>query len=250
MGHSAPPQVDGSTYAGRMEELRVLLVEDEDDIARPLASGFAREGIRLERFPSAEEGLAAIPSLQPQLVILDISLPGMSGLAACRIVRERWDIPVIMLTARGATEDRVLGLELGADDYVPKPFSSHELVARVRALIRRSVNWRPERRSPVVAGALELDPERREVRVSGRPVHLTRREFDLVATLAARSPAVVRRDELMREVWDQHWHGPTQTLDVHVAQVRRKIEPDPANPRFLHTVRGVGYQVRDACDAT
>jgi DNA-binding response OmpR family regulator len=171
----------------------------------------------------------------------------MSGLDACNIIKGQWAIPVIILTARGESPDRVLGLEIGADDYVAKPFSSRELVARIRAVLRR-IGWREDVADRIVVGELEVDTGRRVVRVGGHEAPaLTQKEFDLLAHLAARSPAVVTRSELMSRVWDLHWHGTTQTLEVHVAKVRGKIETDPRHPRFLHTTRGVGYQVRDAC---
>jgi DNA-binding response OmpR family regulator len=227
-----------------MKETPLLLVEDEDAIVRPLTAALSREGFRVEWFRAAEDALDAIPGLKPAVAILDIALPGMSGLEACRIIKQRWTFPVLMLTARGTYEDRILGLELGADDYVPKPFSSRELVARLHALLRRA-EWGVERARPTEIGDLTIDRDRREVLVGGRQVHLSPREFDLLALLAERSPKVVRREDLLREVWDAHWDGPEATLDVHVAQVRRKIEPDPRNPRYLHTVRGVGYRVAD-----
>jgi two-component system response regulator RegX3 len=228
---------------------KLVLVEDDDDIVRPLLAALVREGFTVERLVTAEEGLAAIPEFHPDLVILDIGLPGMSGLDACKVIRERWGLPIIMLTARGDTLDRVLALELGADDYVAKPFSARELMARIRAVLRR-VGWRDASPHVISVGELQVDTGRREVRVSGvNTTALTPREFDLLAYLAARSPAVVSRSEIMSRVWDTHWDGPTQTLDVHVAQVRSKIEPDPRRPRFLHTARGVGYQVKDECAA-
>ena len=231
-----------------MDQIGLMLVEDEDAIVRPLSAALGREGFRVERYVTAEDALAALPDSIPDVIVLDIGLPGMSGFDLCRIVRERWSIPVVMLTARGETIDRVLALELGADDYLTKPFSSRELAARIRALLRRA-GWRRDASRAIVVGDLLVDPGHREVKAAGQTVALTPREFDLLAHLADHSPAVVRRDDIMREVWDAHWEGPTQTLDVHVAQLRRKIEPDPHRPRYLHTVRGVGYQVRDACAA-
>jgi DNA-binding response OmpR family regulator len=225
---------------------RLMLVEDDDAIVRPLVTLLERDGFEVERFVTAEEALSAVPTARPDLVILDIALPGMSGLEACRILHER-GVPVILLTARGEPVDRVVGLELGADDYVTKPFSAHELAARVRAVLRRG--RRSSRSDRMTVGDLEVNPDLREVHVSGQLVSLTRREFDLLAFLAARSPAVVARDEIMTEVWDAHWFGSTDTLDVHISQIRRKIEPDPHRPRYLHTARGFGYQLRDACAA-
>jgi two-component system, OmpR family, response regulator RegX3 len=226
-----------------------VLVEDEDAIVRPLLSALAREGFEAERFVRAEDALDRMPDLAPDLVIMDVSLPGISGLRACRLIRERWPIPVLILTARGSEQDRLDGFDAGADDYLPKPFGVHELVARIRAILRRSeARPRPRPREvPIAVGGLVLDSARREVQVDGRSVSLAPREFDLLELLMRRSPEVVRRDVLVSEVWDAHWSGSTKTLDVHVGQVRRKIEERPSEPRYLHTVRGVGYQVRDAC---
>jgi DNA-binding response OmpR family regulator len=170
----------------------------------------------------------------------------MNGFRACRLIRRRSAVPVIMLTARGEESDRLAGYDAGADDYLPKPFSSHELVARIRAILRRvRAAGDDEPGAPIEVGDLRLDPARREVAVDGRAVDLTPREFDLLEHLLRRSPAVVPRRELMAAVWDAHWSGPTKTLDVHVAQLRRKLEPDPHRPRYLHTERGVGYRVED-----
>jgi DNA-binding response OmpR family regulator len=200
----------------------------------------------VDRYRTAEQALDAFAESRPDVVLMDISLPGLSGIDATGVVKERWGVPVIMLTARTEVQDKVLAFELGADDYVTKPFGVREVVARIRSLLRRT-EWR--RRPPAfVVGSLEVDPFRREVRVDGRPVALTAREFDLLAFLAERAPAVVHRSELMRRVWDAHWFGSTATLDVHIGQIRRKIEDDPRRPRYLHTVRGVGYRVQDRCD--
>ena len=231
-----------------MHETPLVLVEDEEAIVRPLTGALEREGFRVERYETAEAALEAMERTRPAVVLMDIALPGMSGLDACRIIRERWQTPVVMLTARGEIEDRILGLELGAQDYVTKPFSSRELIARVRALLRR-LGWQEPEAGPIRIGGLEVDPTRREASIDGRRVHLKPRQFDLLLLLAERSPAVVPREEIMREVWDAQWHGQTHTLDVHVAEVRQKIEPDARELRYLHTVRGVGYQVRDALGA-
>lgn len=225
--------------------VRLVLVEDEDTIVRPLLAALAREGFGVDRFVDAEHALAAMAEVRPDAVIMDISLPGMSGVDACRIVKARWGLPVVMLTARSEVQDKVLALELGADDYITKPFGVRELVARLRSLLRRA-DWQ-DSPSTFVAGELEVDAGRRQARVSDRVVSLTVKEFDLLAYLTERSPAVIRRAELMRKVWDAHWFGSTATLDVHVAQLRKKVEPDPRRPRYIHTVRGVGYQVRDIC---
>ena len=226
---------------------RLVLVEDEDAIVRPLVSALERERFEVRRFVRAEDAIDRLPSLDADLVIMDITLPGMSGIRACELLRKRSPIPVLMLTARGQESDRLAGFNAGADDYLPKPFSVHELIARIRAILRRTQRAEAQPEVLIVVGDLELDPGRREVTSGGRRVELAPREFDLLAYLLRRSPGVVPRNELIAEVWDPHWSGPTKTLDVHVAQIRRKIEPDPSHPRYLHTVRGIGYQARDAC---
>jgi DNA-binding response OmpR family regulator len=245
MGKVASRSGRAASYGEIVGCMRLALVEDEDAIVRPLLAAFGREGFGVDRYATAEEALSAMTEARPDAVIMDISLPGMSGIDACRLVKERWGLPVVMLTARSEVQDKVLALELGADDYVTKPFGSRELVARIRAVLRR-VGWGRSAEA-FVAGDLVVDVGRHEVRVDGRTVVLTPKEFDLLAYLTERAPAVVRRAELMRRVWDAHWFGSTATLDVHIGQVRSKIEPDPRHPRYLHTVRGVGYQVRDAC---
>jgi two-component system, OmpR family, response regulator RegX3 len=242
---------------GVVEELslaprgRLVLIEDEDAIVRPLMPALAREGFEVRRFSRAEDAIDRLDSLRPDAVILDVGLPGMSGFRACAAIRRRSRVPVLMLTARGSESDRLAGFEAGADDYLPKPFSVHELVARTRAILRRTQNADARAGGPTVdvieVGDLRMDAARREVRAGHRQVALTPKEFDLLEFLMRRSPQAVPRAELIREVWDAHWSGPTKTLDVHVAQVRRKIEDDPHDPRYLHTVRGVGYQVRDRC---
>jgi two-component system response regulator RegX3 len=226
---------------------RLVLIEDEDAIVRPLLLALGREGYDVRRFVRAEDAIDRMPGLAPDLVIMDVGLPGMSGLRACEHFRRRWPVPVLILTARGKEDDRLAGFAAGADDYLPKPFAVHELVARIRAILRRTRRRESAREESLVVGDLELDAARREVRVEGRVIELAPREFDLLEYLMRRSPDVVSRSELISEVWDAFWSGSTKTLDVHVAQVRRKIEEDPASPRYLHTVRGVGYQVRDGC---
>jgi len=228
---------------------RLVLVEDEDAIVRPLLPALAREGFEVRRFTRAEDAIDRLDTLRPDAVILDVGLPGMSGFRACLAIRRRSRVPVLMLTARGAESDRLAGFEAGADDYLAKPFSVHELVARIRAILRRTqhADGHGPAEDVIEVGGLRLDGARREVRSGQRAIALTPREFDLLEFLMRRSPQAVSRSELIREVWDVHWSGPTKTLDVHVAQVRRKIEDDPHDPRYLHTVRGVGYQVRDRC---
>ena len=221
-------------------------MEDEDGIARPLAAALGREGFDVHRFARAEDAIDRLDWLSPDLVVLDLGLPGMSGLRACQAIRRRSTVPVMILTARGTEEDRLAGFEAGADDYVPKPFTVHELTARIRAILRRtrSASLRAGG-EPIDVGGLRLNPARRQVSRAGAAVALSPREFDLLEYLMRRSPDVVTRDELIREVWDRHWDRSTKTLDVHVAQLRRKIEKHPDRPRYLHTVRSVGYRVSD-----
>jgi DNA-binding response OmpR family regulator len=244
-GKPAPFAGQVSVYGGIVRTMRLVLVEDEDAIVRPLLAALGREGFVVDRYVTAEEALAAMADSRPDAVIVDISLPGMSGIDACRVVKQRWGLPVIMLTARSEVEDKVMALELGADDYVTKPFGSRELVARIRSVLRR-FGWQ-ESPHTLVRGELEVDCARHQVLVAGRRVSLRPKEFELLSYLMERSPGVVRREELMRRVWDAHWFGSTATLDVHIGQLRRKIEPDPGRPRYIHTVRGIGYRVLDAC---
>jgi two-component system response regulator RegX3 len=225
----------------------IVLVEDEDAIVRPLVSALEREGFDVHRFVRAEDAIDRLAVLNPDVVILDLALPGMSGLKACQVIRRRSTVPVLMLTARSAETDRLSGFAAGADDYLPKPFSVHELVARIRAILRRTRTGGSPREEAISVGDLRLDAARREVRSDGNVITLTPREFDLLELLMRRSPEVVRREDLIHEVWDAHWSGPTKTLDFHVSQVRRKIGDDSHEPRYLHTVRRVGYQVRDRC---
>jgi DNA-binding response OmpR family regulator len=213
--------------------VRVLLVEDDASIAEPLATGLRREGFEVE---VAATGAAALARDVPEIVLLDLGLPDLDGTEVCRRLRARSAVPIIVLTARSDEIDRVLLLETGADDYVVKPFGFRELVARMRAVLRRARN--PDGPSPVTRlGALEVDRRRRRVTLDGRELDLTPKEFDLLAYLADDPGAVLARDQILRDVWDPHWWGPTKTLDVHVASLRRKL----GDARWIRTVRGVGY---------
>jgi DNA-binding response OmpR family regulator len=215
--------------------MRVLLVEDDDAIAAPLAEGLGREGLEVSRVSTGAAALAADPV---DLVLLDLGLPDLDGLEVCRQLRVRSNVPVIVITARGEELDRVLGLELGADDYVVKPFGFRELMARIRAVTRRTAG---QAAAPVVqVGDLEVDLRSRRVTVAGDEVELTRKEFDLLALLAADPGALRTRQEILEEVWDAHWYGPTKTLDVHVAGLRKKLR----DPGLIETVRGVGFRLR------
>ena len=234
---------------GEMESGRptVLIVEDEASIAEPLAEALTREGFATERAAGAGEALELARRARPDLVLLDLMLPDGSGYDVCRELRRESDVPIIMLTARGEELDRIVGLELGADDYVVKPFSAREVVARIRAVLRRA-DGRVVRRSdgPIELGDVRLDPGRRTATVAGRPLDLSRKEFELLELLLRHAGEVVTRERLIDEVWDENWFGSTKTLDVHVSGVRRKLGDDAAAPRYLHTVRGVGFRFSGA----
>ena len=216
--------------------MRVLIVEDDDAIAEPLAKGLAREGFAVERVATGAAALEAPPT---DLVLLDLGLPDIGGYDVCRRLRASSDVPIIVITARGEEIDRVLGLELGADDYVVKPFGFRELVARVRAVARRT-GTRPDAGDVLRIGPLEVDRRARRATLDGAELALTRKEYDLLAYLAADPGAVRTREDIIDEVWDPHWYGPTKTLDVHVAALRRKL----GDPEWIETVRGVGYRLR------
>jgi two-component system, OmpR family, response regulator RegX3 len=219
---------------------RVLVVEDEESIAEPLAEHLSREGFEPEVSGTLEAAGAAFLRQAPDLVLLDVMLPDGDGRDFCREIRKGSDIPIIMLTARGEEVDRIVGLELGADDYVVKPFSAGELVARMRAIMRRG---RATARLGVIeVGALSLDPAARTVAKGGEPVELAAKEFDLLNMLMANAGQVSKREDIMDEVWDPHWFGPTKTLDVHISWLRKKLEDDPSDPRYITTVRGVGFR--------
>jgi DNA-binding response OmpR family regulator len=228
----------------------VLLVEDEETITVPLTEALAREGFRTETAGTLAAGLEIARRQRPDLVLLDVMLPDGSGFDLLRELRDGERLPVIMLTARGDEADRVLGLELGADDYVVKPFSARELVARIRAVLRRtSAAATPAAAGPQQIGAIELDPSARTVTLDGEPVELTRKEFDLLALLMGQAGTVVSRERLIDEVWDVNWFGSTKTLDVHVSGLRKKLGDDSSNPRYLHTVRGVGFRFASAAES-
>jgi two-component system response regulator RegX3 len=219
---------------------RILVVEDEHTIADALAEHLAREGFDPEVTGTLEAAGEAFRRQAPDLVLLDVMLPDGDGRDLCREIRHTSDVPIIMLTARGEEIDKIVGLELGADDYVVKPFSAGELVARMRAIMRRG--RATGRKGPVEVGEISLDPAARTVMKAGEPVELAAKEFDLLHMLIANAGQVVKREEIMDEVWDPHWFGPTKTLDVHISWLRKKIEDDPSNPVYITTVRGVGFR--------
>ncbi len=224
-----------------MPGARILFVEDEASIAEPFSRALRRAGFDPVSARTGREALALAERSEPDLVLLDLALPDTDGRDVCRELRRRSDVPIIMVTARGTETDRIVGLELGADDYVVKPFSGDEVIARIRAVLRRArgASRRPE---PVAVGSLQVDPGARRATLGGRQLDLTRREFDLLALLVREAGRVVRREDLMSEVWDDNWFGSTKTLDMHVATLRRKLGDDAARPRWIHTARGVGYR--------
>ena len=222
---------------------RILLVEDEESITTPLSEALGREGFDVSVAGTAASALELVGSERPDLVLLDVMLPDGSGFDVARELRRDSRVPIIMLTARGEEADRVAGLELGADDYVVKPFSARELVARVRAVLRRAAEA-GERRTegPLVVGQVRVDAERRTAALDGDELELSRKEFDLLRLLMENAGAVVTRERLIDEVWDTNWYGSTKTLDVHVSALRRKLGDDSNDPRYIHTVRGVGFR--------
>jgi two-component system, OmpR family, response regulator RegX3 len=220
----------------------ILLVEDEPTITEPLAESLEREGFDTKVAATAAEGLELAARIQPDLVLLDVMLPDGSGFDVCRELRQRSPVPIIMLTARGEEADRVVGLELGADDYIVKPFSAREVAARIRAVLRRTDSPSQPDEKPIELGELRLDPARREVTKDGEVLELSRKEFELLQLLMRSAGSVVTRERAIDEVWDTNWFGSTKTLDVHVSGLRRKLGDDSSEPRFLHTIRGVGFR--------
>ena len=214
--------------------MQILIVEDDDAIAKPLAAGLEREGFDVTRVSTGEDALEAA---LPDLVLLDLRLPGMDGTEVCRRLRARSDVPIIVVTAKGEEVDRVVGLELGADDYIVKPFGFRELLARIRAVMRRA---RPGTdRAQIHVGSLEIDVRGRRATMGDDTLNLTTKEFDLLALLASEPGDVVSRQRILREVWDTEWFGPTKTVDVHVASLRKKL----GDPGWIETVRGIGLRL-------
>jgi len=225
---------------------RILLVEDERSIAEPFARMLGREGFVATVAATAAGALEDFDRDPPDLVLLDLNLPDGDGRDVARELRSRSRVPIIMLTARGTETDRVVGLEIGADDYVVKPFSAAEVVARIRAVLRRTAESGPDGDAgptePIEIRELRIDPAARRVVMGDDEVELSRKEYDLLLALAARAGTVVTREDLMSEVWDENWFGSTKTLDVHIGWLRRKLGDDAAEPRWIETVRGVGFR--------
>jgi two-component system response regulator RegX3 len=222
---------------------RVLVVEDEESFSDPVAYMLRREGYEVSVAATGPEGLAEFERAGADLVLLDVMLPGLSGTEVCRSIRSRSNVPIIMLTARDSEIDKVVGLELGADDYVTKPFSSRELVARIRAVLRRNTEEDELLPGVLEAGPVRMDVERHVVTVNGVPTQLPLKEFDLLEMMLRNAGRVLTRGQLIDRIWGSDYVGDTKTLDVHVKRLRAKIEPDPGAPRYLLTVRGLGYKL-------
>jgi two-component system, OmpR family, response regulator RegX3 len=221
---------------------RVLVVEDEESFSDALSYMLRREGFEPVVAGSGPDALAEFDRGGADMVLLDLMLPGLSGTEVCRALRSRSSVPIIMLTAKDGEIDKVVGLELGADDYVTKPYSARELVARIRAVLRRRGEGDAPTEPVLAAGPVRMDVERHVVAVDGEQVALPLKEFDLLELLLRNAGRVLTRMQLIDRVWGSDYVGDTKTLDVHVKRLRAKIEPDPANPRHLLTVRGLGYK--------
>jgi two-component system, OmpR family, phosphate regulon response regulator PhoB len=229
---------------------RLLIVDDEPAIRDMVAFALRKAEFEPVHAGDAREAQSSIADRVPDLILLDWMLPGTSGLELAR----RWrkdaltrEVPIIMLTARGEETDRIVGLELGADDYIVKPFSAREVAARIRAVLRRTDSTQPaaaptEKPGAIEVGPVKVDRDRREARVNNDEIDLTRKEFELLELLIREAGSVISRERLIDEVWDTNWFGSTKTLDVHVSSLRRKLGDDSQNPRFIHTVRGVGFR--------
>jgi DNA-binding response OmpR family regulator len=220
----------------------VLLVEDERTIADPFASALRRAGFRTEVALTGDDALTLALACVPDVILLDLGLPDLDGRDVCRRLRQTSDIPIIMVTASGTVTDRIVGLELGADDYVVKPFATSEVVARIRAVLRRG-RAAAHNNDVIEVQDLRIDAGARRVWRAGEELELTRKEFDLLVRLAREPGRVVNRESLMTDVWDMNWFGSTKTLDVHIGWLRRKLGDDPADPRYIRTVRGVGFSL-------
>jgi|SRR5215212_8864600 len=228
---------------------RILFVEDEPSISEPFTRALVRAGFETTTVGTVSDALETAALIAPHLVLLDLTLPDGDGGEVCRELRRRGDVPIVMLTARGTETDRVVGLELGADDYVVKPFSGAEVIARIRAVLRRTGGAASGSTlgggAPVEVlhvGPVELDVAARRAWLDGEELQLSRKEMGLLVRLMRDAGRVVTREDLMADVWDVNWFGSTKTLDVHIGWLRRKLGEDPGRPRFLHTVRGVGFR--------
>jgi len=225
-----------------VNSVRILIIEDEESIADPLGDALRSEGFDVVWAAAFNEGLEAFRRSRPDLLLLDIMLPDGDGRDLLREIRRTSAVPVVMLTARGKEMDKIVGLEIGADDYVVKPFSADELIARIRAILRRAALPGEPTKSVLEIGDVCLDLDTRAVRRAGELVEVTVKEFDLLHVLMRNAGRVITRTDLMDEVWDPNWFGPTKTLDVHVSSLRKKLGDASSSAGYIHTVRGVGFR--------
>ena len=222
-------------------DARILLVEDDRRVRRATALALQQEGFEVLEAPDADSAMRLLDERKPDLAILDVMLPGRDGFELCRDVRKTSGLPVIFLTAKTDTVDVVVGLESGGDDYVTKPFIMRELIARVRALLRRVQSEAPQTR--IAVGDIEIEPESGVVLKGGEPVALTKTEFKLLCTLASRPNLIFKREVLLEQVWGYDYLGDSRLVDTHIRRLRAKVEPEPPNPRLIQTVRGLGYKL-------
>ncbi len=223
----------------------VLIVDDEKTLVKALTFNLEKEGFRVDAAYDGEEALEKVFSLKPDVVVLDLMLPEVDGFEVCRRIRKKLDVPIIMLTARSEDIDKVLGLELGADDYLTKPFNSRELVARIKAILRRSTTTEEESKKQIQIGKLQIDLLQHRVRLGEKEISLTSKEFALLSFLAINAGNVYSREQLLAQVWGYDYYGDVRTVDVHIRHLREKIETDPANPEYIITVWGTGYKLRE-----
>ena len=233
-------------HAIKMKERTILIVEDDKALVDVLNYHLSKEGYKVVIALDGEQALEMARKSRPNIILLDVMLPKMDGFQVCRILRKETTVPILMLTAKDSEIDKIVGLEIGADDYLTKPFSMRELVARIRAMLRRSEVVETQSSGPAVpirVGALEIDTARRRVSVQGSTVKLTTKEFDLLLFLAENKGIVFSREQLLEKVWGYDYAGDTRSVDVHIRWLREKIETNPGKPEYLITVRGVGYKL-------
>ena len=225
---------------------KILVVDDEKTLVKALKFGLEKDGFQVSTAYDGEEALEKVKQEEPDLVVLDLMLPKLDGFEVCRRLRKERDLPIIMLTAKGEDIDKILGLELGADDYMTKPFNPRELMARIKAILRRSSHATGGIRKVIRAGRLEIDLIKHKVMVDGEEIDLTAKEYALLSFLASSPGRVFSREQLLEQVWGYEYCGDARTVDVHIRHVREKLEEDPAEPKMILTVWGTGYKFREA----
>ncbi len=223
----------------------VLVVDDEKTLVKALSFSLEKEGFRVEQAYDGEEALQKVFNLKPDIVVLDLMLPEIDGFEVCRQIRKKIEVPIIMLTARSEDIDKVLGLELGADDYMTKPFNSRELAARIKAILRRSKVRDEEAKKIIQIGRLQVDLLQHRAKIEDKEINLTSKEFALLSFLAANAGNVYSREQLLEQVWGYDYYGDVRTVDVHIRHLREKLEEDSGNPNLILTVWGTGYKIRE-----